>query len=153
MLSTCMVAFCAIYIIQSTNRINSPLSDWDIFRIATLQELVADLESQAKARHPPTSDSSMSVVDAMAKQLNSGIRMVLNRRTLPVVGDQIDDLLFNAHHFGNVGVEPFMFNTNNAMPFIPEWDAGSLLPDLGLPWGIGMADGQDLFLHLNQHSD
>jgi hypothetical protein len=147
-----MVAFCAIYIIQSINRINSPLSDWDIFRVATLQELVADLESQAKARHPPTSGSSMTVVDAMAKQLSSGIRMVLNKRNIPVVGGQNDDLLFEQHQFVDVGVEPFMFNTNNAMPFIPEWDAGSLLPDLGLPWGMGMADGQDLFLHLNQQS-
>jgi hypothetical protein len=144
-----MVAFCAIYIIQSINRINSPLSDWDIFRIATLQELVADLESQAKARHPPTSESNMSVVDAMAKQLGSGIRMVLNRRSLPILGSN-DDNLFDHQPFGDMVLEPFMFNTNNAMPFIPEWDVGSLLPDLGLPWGIGMPDGQDTFLQMNQ---
>lgn len=146
-----MVAFCAIYIIQSINRINSSLSDWDIFRIATLQELVADLDSQAKARHPPTSDSSMSVVDAMAKQLSSGIRMVLSRRSLPMIGGGEDDnMLFDHHQLDNVGMEPFMFNANNAMPFIPVWDVGSLLPDLGLPWGMGMPDDQDLFLNLNQ---
>jgi len=146
-----MVAFCAIYIIQSINRVHSPLSDWDIFRLATLQELVAELESQAKARHPPTSDSSMSVVDAMAKQLSSGIRMVLSRRSLPMIGGGEDDnMLFVHHQLDNVGMEPFMFNANNAMPFIPVWDVGSLLPDLGLPWGMGMPDDQDLFLHLNQ---
>lgn len=144
-----MVAFCAIYIIQSINRINPPLSDWDIFRIATLQELVADLESQAQARHPPTSESNMSVVDAMARQLGSGIRMVLNRRGIPTLSGEGDNPIFD-HGFGDLAMEPFMFNTNNAMPFIPEWDVGSLLPDLGLPWGIGMPDGQDLFLHLNQ---
>jgi len=146
-----MVAFCAIYIIQSINRVNSPVSDWDIFRIATLQELVSDLESQAKARHRPTSDSGMSVVDAMARQLSSGMRMVLGRRSLPIIGGGEDEnVLFDRHQLGNVGMEPFMFNTNNAMPFIPEWDVGSLLPDLGLPWGMGMPDDQDIFLHLNQ---
>jgi len=93
----------------------------------------------------------MSVVDAMAKQLSSGIRMVLSRRSLPMIGGGEDDnMLFVHHQLDNVGMEPFMFNANNAMPFIPVWDVGSLLPDLGLPWGMGMPDDQDLFLHLNQ---
>lgn len=152
-----MVAFCAIYIIQSINRPTSqPLSDWDLFRIATLQELVSDLEKQAEARHPPISQDSMTVVDAMAKQLQSGLRVILSRRSLPptnesLVTDANNSVGVNIEDFFNPqssDMAPFMFDANNAMPFIPEWDVGSLLPDLGLPWGTG--DGHDLFLRLNQ---
>jgi hypothetical protein len=152
-----MVAFCAIYIIQSINRpIHQPLSDWDLFRIATLQELVSDLAKQAEARHQPISPDSMTVVDAMAKQLKSGLRMVLARRSLPLtdgllVNDGADAVGVNMETFFDPqfsDMAPFMFNANNAMPFIPEWDVGSLLPDLGLPWATG--DGHDLFLQLNQ---
>lgn len=144
-----MVAFCAIYIIQSINRINTPLSDWDVFRIATLQELVSDLEGQAKSRHSPTSKTNMSVVDAMARQLASGIRMVLARRTVPTMGDS-GNLLLDGQSYGDFATEPFMFDTNNAMPFIPEWDVGTLLPDLGIPWGLCIPDAQNLFFQINQ---
>ena len=74
-----MVAFCAICTIQSINHsISSHLSDWSLFRLATLQELAAEMESQAAARHQVEVEDSMSVVDAMARQISRGIHLVIN---------------------------------------------------------------------------
>jgi len=91
----------------------------------------------------------MNVVDAMAKRLGSGIRMILDRRSLPIRGGT-DDLIFDHQPFSDIAMESFMFNTSNAMPFIPEWNVDNLLPDLEVPWNVGVPDGQDLFLQMNQ---
>lgn len=80
--STCMVGFAAHYIIQSIKQSPSTrLSDWSVFRLATLLELVAELEKQANGRHQLVDSDTMSVVDAMAKQVSSGIHMVLAKKT------------------------------------------------------------------------
>ncbi|OCF41834.1 transcription factor [Kwoniella heveanensis CBS 569] len=130
---TSMVAFCAIYTIQTINHSSSTLqssppsssstgthdqphsqpqsqaqsavnhkhvhnpsdpptlSEWSLFRLSVLQELVAELESQSAARHrvdhfsggegggAGMAFSSMNVVDAMARQLSRGIKLVLNK--------------------------------------------------------------------------
>jgi hypothetical protein len=92
-----MVAFCAMCTIQSIHQ--SPYdSDWALFRIATLQELVAELERQAGQRHPCRDPDGRTVVDAMAKQIDRAIRMVLNRprRHVPAtagVGNDHDALI------------------------------------------------------------
>ena len=90
-----MVAFCAMCTIQSIH--HSPYdSDWSLFRIATLQELVAELEKQAAQRHPCRDKGSRSVVDAMAKQLDRAISRVLARprREAMIMNDllNLDDL-------------------------------------------------------------
>ncbi|WVQ97772.1 hypothetical protein IAU59_004886 [Kwoniella sp. CBS 9459] len=109
---TSMVAFCAIYTIQTINHSSSTksspsstansvsglnnnpsdpstLSEWSLFRLSVLQELVAELKSQSAARHQVDQFSSvgagagmgvsMNVVDAMARQLARGIKLVLNK--------------------------------------------------------------------------
>lgn len=77
-----MVGFAAHYIIQSIKQSPSiRLSDWSVFRLATLLELVAELEKQANGRHQLVNGDTMSVVNAMAKQVSSGIHMVLAKKT------------------------------------------------------------------------
>lgn len=76
-----MVAFCAMCTLQSVNSSTSEyLSDWSLFRLATLQELVALLELQGADRHPLNSKDDMHVVDAMARQLSRGIRSILRKK-------------------------------------------------------------------------
>lgn len=77
-----MVGFAAHYILQSIKRSPSTrLSDWSVFRLATLLELVAELEKQANGRHQLKNNDTMSVVDAMAKQVSFGIQTVLAKKT------------------------------------------------------------------------
>ncbi|WVR04388.1 hypothetical protein IAU60_001390 [Kwoniella sp. DSM 27419] len=140
---TSMVAFCAIYTIQTINQLPSIyLSDWSLFRLATLQELVHELERQAADRHQFDRSNSMSVVDAMARQVSRGIRLVLNRKVpgrasipssaevqaqqstisadqLGMVEGQSDLLATDAAH---MDVFNQLMYANNAIPFIPQWD-------------------------------
>lgn len=76
-----MVAFCALCTLQSINSsTNDYLSDWSLFRLATLQELVALLELQGADRHTTSDKDSMHVVDAMARQLSRSIRSMLRKK-------------------------------------------------------------------------
>lgn len=79
--STSMVAFAAMYTIQSISRATSlPMdSTYFQFRLDTLQVLVAELERQAAERHPVDNRDSLNSVDAMAKQVARGIRVMLKR--------------------------------------------------------------------------
>ncbi|WVW80435.1 hypothetical protein I302_102417 [Kwoniella bestiolae CBS 10118] len=179
---TSMVAFCAIYTLQSINRCDPIyLSDWSVFRLATLQELVSELEKQAAVRHHIDKENSMSVVDAMARQLSRGIKLVLTkkqlgRQSIPSESSSIslvynpEDLLSQQpgieidvngifHQNNNVGgniithsippqsqeqlfpvQEPRfddltqLLSSNNAIPFIPDWNLESLLPDANFNW-------------------
>ena len=76
--STCMVAFCAIFTLQSLDH----ASEWNMFRLATLYELVVELEKQSAQRHSQGGEERLSVVDAMARQLSRGIRGALARLRL-----------------------------------------------------------------------
>lgn len=77
-----MVAFCAIYVVQSIKQIpSSHLCDWSVFRLAALQELVHELETQGVARHRLDTPETMNVNEAMAKQIASGIRLILSKKT------------------------------------------------------------------------
>ncbi|WVQ79664.1 hypothetical protein IAT38_001764 [Cryptococcus sp. DSM 104549] len=159
---TSMVAFCAIYTIQSINHLASEyLSDWSLFQLATLQELILELEAQAAERHPTDSPRSMSVVDAMAKQLSRGIRILLSKKrtgqppqsvtsemNLPPLldheGAQAQDLLatpqllqfdeLSQFMFSNGGTNGFGNGTGGLpMGFMPEWNLDGMLPDMGFP--------------------
>ncbi|WWC88152.1 uncharacterized protein L201_003057 [Kwoniella dendrophila CBS 6074] len=80
---TSMVAFCAIYTLQSINRSDPVhLSDWSLFRLATIQELIGELEQQASVRHHTDKENSMSVVDAMSRQLSRGIKLILTKKQI-----------------------------------------------------------------------
>jgi hypothetical protein len=122
-----MVAFCAIYIIQSINRPSDvPLSDWDLFRLATLFELTGELELQAAARHPPQSPADMNVVDAMARQIRRGLDLVMQSRQVRFV-DPSDFWQNAAEEAGLVShdIPLFAENTYNptrAPPPAPDMD-------------------------------
>ncbi|ORY25458.1 putative transcription factor [Naematelia encephala] len=148
---TSMVAFCAIYVIQSINHsFSAGLSDWSLFRLATLQELVGELESQAKARHELDTPSSMSVVAAMARQLSRGIRRVLEAKrtdqptaletTEPhatvldqITGSRTSEAIAETQPSSLDDLGDFMF-PNDSMPFMPEWNLENVLPDMTFPW-------------------
>jgi hypothetical protein len=73
-----MVTYCALCIVQSIgNSSSGGLSDWSLLRLATLQELVSLLEAQAAGRHQVPTSTGTNVVDAMARRLSRGIRLVL----------------------------------------------------------------------------
>jgi hypothetical protein len=75
-----MVTFSALFVVQAIDSEPSEyLSDWSLFRLATLRELVDELRKQAEARHT-AEEGRMSVVDAMARQLTRGIRHLLSRK-------------------------------------------------------------------------
>ena len=145
-----MVAFCAIYTIQSINLSTSAhLSDWSLFRLATLQELVAELESQASARHPIEHLNSMSVVDAMARQISRGIRLILNKKhtrrsptstshptTLPPPGislatGYVDELLPSTSQIPRFDD---IIGGDGDVASGPEWNLESLLPEMSYLW-------------------
>ena len=76
------MAFCAIYIVQSIKQTpSSHLSDWSVFRLAALQELVHELEKQGEARHRLDAPETRNVIEAMAKQIAGGIRLILSKKT------------------------------------------------------------------------
>ena len=140
-----MVAFCAMYTIQSISQSSSAqLSDWTLFRIATIQELVHELEKQAAARHRIPDPDLMSVVDAMARQLERGIQLVLRKQqslqpsvTTTVYTTQGPSVPSNGLNGTLVVPQPppldelseYMLRSD-PMPFIPEWDLESLLPSM-----------------------
>ncbi|KAK4688960.1 hypothetical protein P7C73_g1146, partial [Tremellales sp. Uapishka_1] len=75
---TSMIAFCAIYIIQSISRSSSSgLSDWSLFQLGTIEILIEELQIQAKARHQGEDPGRMSVVDAMSRQLSRRLNTLL----------------------------------------------------------------------------
>lgn len=161
-----MVAFCAIYITQSIGRLSLEplvLSDWDLFRIATLQELIGELESQAEARHQLSAPDSMSVVHAMARQLSRGLNVLLAAQAFSrSAGQQIafgldadvrpdaqsaPDLDQGIQHCFNMPIsqpDAFVFSNDNAMPFISDWNIDSALPDFGFPWDTSGSDAGDI---------
>nr|XP_019007650.1 uncharacterized protein I206_07665 [Kwoniella pini CBS 10737]OCF46431.1 hypothetical protein I206_07665 [Kwoniella pini CBS 10737] len=193
---TSMVAFCAIYTLQSINRSDVVyLSDWSLFRLATLQELIFELEQQASVRHSVDTGNSMSVVDAMARQLSRGINLILSKkqvgqglRSIPSVEASNTSIIYDhgesslieptdpggaqteeihgqnlvlpsqkqthvqetntlwhtpelSHHNQSFSLQDTSFDdltqllsSNNAIPFIPEWNLESLLPDAIFNW-------------------
>ncbi len=144
-----MVAFCAIYIIQSINQSTSDyLSDWSLFRLATLQERVAELERQAVIRQTIGAEDSMSVVDAMARQISRGIRLIINRKhtrlppplptgiiegpdpfgaTMPSTSYQDPFEIPQGAHFDGLF-------SDISIPTLPEWSLESLLPEMTFLW-------------------
>lgn len=130
-----MVAFCAMCTIQSIHF--SPYdSDWALFRIATLQELVSELERQAGQRHPCRDPEGRTVVDAMAKQLHRAISMALDRprRQAPLLqDDQLPD-------FGDL-FAPVNDPCELQIPLFDDWShffgTGSGLPDMAFGDGVG----------------
>nr|XP_018264996.1 uncharacterized protein I303_03178 [Kwoniella dejecticola CBS 10117]OBR87154.1 hypothetical protein I303_03178 [Kwoniella dejecticola CBS 10117] len=202
---TSMVAFCAIYTLQSINRSDAIyLSDWSVFRLATIQELISELEIQARVRHDVDTENSMSVVDAMARQLSRGVNLILIKkqvgqglRSIPSVEASNNSCVYDygeplyptqsanvfalesnhdnpvdaqsheqlapqpqAHVSQNqlvphpqetlqqqhsqqqafpmqeTGMDDLtqLLFSNNAIPFIPEWNLESLLPDATFNW-------------------
>lgn len=76
-----MVAFSALFVVRAIGSTSSDvLSEWSLFRLATLLELVHELERQALARYQADA-SEMSVVHAMARQLSREIRLLLRRKS------------------------------------------------------------------------
>ncbi|WWD05445.1 hypothetical protein V865_003522 [Kwoniella europaea PYCC6329] len=174
---TSMVAFCAIYTLQSINRCDPIyLSDWSVFRLATVQELISELEKQAAVRHHTDRGNGMTVVDAMARQLSRGIKLLFTKKQVgrpPISSDESDvsqgqhipetihqqqGIVMNmdgAIQFNNentilqthqpneqqfIAQEPRfgdltqLLSSTNAIPFIPDWNLESLLPDANFNW-------------------
>jgi hypothetical protein len=134
-----MVAFCALCTIQSISCSPSEfLSDWCLFRVAVLQELVAELESQAAVRHELNGSDSMSVVDAMARQLSRELRLLLCKKSpgnLPAdtqfVGLSDDLAMQQLMQLDDLAQ---FTGTNNAIPFMPDWDFASILTEGEFAW-------------------
>lgn len=149
-----MVAFCAVYLIHSMDRAcNVSLSDWSLFRLATLQELVCELETQAAARHQVSLPNSMSVVHAMARQISRAIRSVLQRHrqraheplsstfidnSTAILQDPfVDGVTHPDQHLHqqtiNQQVDDFAW-PSNLVPFLPDWNLENLFSTPVLPW-------------------
>ncbi|WWC96674.1 hypothetical protein V866_003546 [Kwoniella sp. B9012] len=174
---TSMVAFCALYTLQSINRCDPIyLSDWSVFRLAIVQELISELEKQAAVRHHTDRENGMTVVDAMARQLSRGIKLLFTKKQVgrpPISSDESDasqgqqipeminqqqGIVMNmdgAIQFNNENTilqthqpneqqfnaqEPIfddltqLLSSTNAIPFIPDWNLESLLPDANFNW-------------------
>lgn len=157
-----MVAFCAIYIIQSISRSSTPsFTDWDVYRVALLQELVAELESQAQARHQLDPADNMIVVEAMARRLSSALGVVIARRSrlartdpslAPVPDGMLDETrlgdggqldwdstLFagdQQHH--DPAADMFNFSLDGPLHFVTDPAANTFLPgfDFSFPLGV-----------------
>lgn len=141
-----MVAFCAIYIVQS---IKHP-SDWSLFRLATLQELVAELSKQAADRYPVYSDERLTVVDAMARQLSRAIKLVLSRIRLSMAAaprawesiSPAQDEPQQTPALRHFELDHLFSDT------LPEWGLPDISPNLAVPmfdfnqcvWGEQLAD-------------
>lgn len=150
-----MVAFCAIYTVQS---IKHP-SDWSLFRLATLQELVAELNKQADARHPGYSEDRLTVVDAMSRQLSRAIKHVLSRiRSSMMAVPQLWDSFGLSHEVNQQPMLERQFELDHLInATLPEWDLPGIsptLPTLAVPMFDfnqyvlmrGGADRQDCFV-------
>ena len=152
-----MVAFCAIYIIQSISRTSATfLFDWDLYRVALLQELVAELESQAKARHQLHPSESMIVVEAMARRLSGALAVVIAPRSRPAQpGPSPLVPLADTAFDWNAGQEAsasfalhqedqdpaadwFNFSLDGPLHLITDPSASTFLPgfDFGFPMGV-----------------
>ena len=157
--STSMVAFCAIYTIQSINHSASPyLSDLSLLRLATVHELIGELEAQADARHAVDSPGYFSVVDAMARQLSRNMRLLLSKKEIYHAPHSETSVthsstynphtnfihthphlhhLQDPHHYTNNQlpqfdeVPQFMFTADDGgLPFMGDWGLEGLLPDM-----------------------
>ncbi|KAK8845637.1 hypothetical protein IAR55_006353 [Kwoniella newhampshirensis] len=172
---TSMVAFCAIYIIQSINLACVDLSDWSLFRLAVIQELVVELEKQAANRHQVDAPDSMSAVGAVAQQLSRGIRLILikkrNRtkavdhsamateRGLTDNGIEGDTTILGEREpsslLGDLLIPQYdelsqFMSSNNAMPFVPEWNLQNALPEMNFPWDTNPEPDLRMFFDLHQ---
>jgi hypothetical protein len=76
-----MVVYSALFVVQAMESTHSEyLSDWNIFRLSILLELVTDLQKQARDRHA-CDLSNMSSPDAMSRQLSRAIRLLLRHKS------------------------------------------------------------------------
>nr|KIR44715.1 transcription factor [Cryptococcus bacillisporus CA1280] len=168
---TSMVAFCAIYTIQSINHSASPyLSDLSLLRLATVHELIAELEAQAEARHVVDIPGYFSVVDAMARQLSRNMRLLLSKKEIyqaphPETSETHSstyDLHANSththsrphhlqddHHYTDNQFPQFdefaqfMFTTDDGgLPFMGDWGLEGMLPDMDFGTEAGYSESE-----------
>ncbi|AFR95234.2 transcription factor [Cryptococcus neoformans C23] len=168
---TSMVAFCAIYTIQSINHSASPyLSDLSLLRLATVHELIGELEAQADARHAVDIPGYFSVVDAMARQLSRNMRLLLSKKEIYHAPHSETSVthsstynphtnfihthphlhhLQDPHHYTNNQlpqfdeVPQFMFTADDGgLPFMGDWGLEGMLPDMdfGIDTGYSGSD-------------
>lgn len=123
-----MVAFCAIYTVQS---IKSP-SEWSLFRLATLQELVAELSKQADERHSGYSEDKLTVVDAMSRQLSRAIKHVLSRiQSSMMAAPQLWDSLGPSQSTGDQPLLASGFELDHLITAtLPDWGLQEISPNL-----------------------
>lgn len=169
--STSMVAFCAIYTIQSIYHSASPyLSDLSLLRLATVHELIAELEAQAEARHVVDIPGYFSVVDAMARQLSRNMRMLLSKKEIyqaphsetSETHSSTYDLHANSththsrphhlqddHHYTDDQFPQFdefaqfMFTTDDGgLPFMGDWGLEGMLPDMDFGTEAGYSESE-----------
>ena len=151
--SLSMVTFCAIYILQAIARSSdsSRLSDWDLYRLAVIQELVAQLQSQADARYQSLDPTQLLAADAMARQLSLRMRQLLSSKSaseptsIQYQPAKLDSASEAATNRGKGLVNDFSPNMSDtlapapsrqtfsiqdeALPFISDWDLDSLFKD------------------------
>ncbi|WVO25131.1 uncharacterized protein IAS62_006520 [Cryptococcus decagattii] len=168
---TSMVAFCAIYTIQSINHSASPyLSDLSLLRLATVHELIAELEAQAEARHVVDIPGYFSVVDAMARQLSRNMRLLLSKKEIYQAPHSETsethystyDLHANSththsrphhlqddHHYIDDQFPQFdefaqfMFTTDDGgLPFMGDWGLRGMLPDMDFGTDAGYSESE-----------
>ena len=125
-----MVAYCALFIVHAIESSASELlTDWSLFRLAILLELIAELERQAAVRHHSNS-ASMTVVDAMAQQLARNIRILLKKKSTRPQSATVSSVSprytssREMRYYDNPG--DFTFG-NTDMPFGLDWDIENTL--------------------------
>ncbi|ODN85654.1 transcription factor [Cryptococcus wingfieldii CBS 7118] len=133
---TSMVAFCAIYTLQSIHLTASPfLSDWSLLRLATLQELLSCLETQADERHGVDTEGSLSVVEQVAR----GIRNLLGKKQIWRGGsrgsfrESEDGEYYGLSQAHNLQPDPYATSNNhthNQSTNAPSWPTNSTMDDL-----------------------
>ena len=148
-----MVAFCAIHILQAIARPSNStgLSDWDLYRLAVIQELVGQLQNQAEARHQGVDTTQMSALDAMARQLSLRMRQLLSSKAISISVSPIfqsqpatfdpatsiglrDGSIDNSLPTMSATLAPDPLRQtfsvqDEALPFISDWDLDSLFKD------------------------
>ena len=128
-----MVAFCATFIIQSINQSTSiALSDWALYRIATLQELIKDFEAQSAALHPPENPDWANSVEVVARHLSQCLRLLLckkHRLPQPDLAIGMDSVANNAP----LDLDELMASFAQA-PFVADWTFDQVMGDAGFTW-------------------
>lgn len=150
-----MVTFSALFVIQAIDsEPTEVLSDWSLFRLATLRELVDQLKIQANLRHS-TEAAKMSVVDAMARQLSRAIKHLLGRKRttqppspLPIVASSSSFQSMGLSHANTIGMDHLHQFTiaDTTMPFMVD---DNFLIDDRFSLGDGFADFSDLTWNWN----